>query len=64
VVGGGISGSLRPFYRARTGRFGARILILDNHDDFGLRKRNEFALGGKIQPFVNGGTLHRQPAPL
>jgi spermidine dehydrogenase len=57
VVGGGISGlAAAYFYRARTGA-GARILILDNHDDFGGHaKRNEFALGGKIQ-LVNGGTL-------
>jgi spermidine dehydrogenase len=57
VVGGGISGlAAAYFYRARTGA-GARILILDNHDDFGGHaKRNEFALGGKIQ-LINGGTL-------
>jgi spermidine dehydrogenase len=57
VVGGGISGlAAAYFYRARSGA-GARILILDNHDDFGGHaKRNEFALGGKIQ-LINGGTL-------
>ncbi|TMJ46456.1 MAG: FAD-dependent oxidoreductase [Alphaproteobacteria bacterium] len=57
VVGAGISGlAAAYFYRARTG-VGARILILDNHDDFGGHsKRNEFALGGKIQ-LINGGTL-------
>jgi spermidine dehydrogenase len=57
VVGGGISGlAAAYFYRARTGT-GARILILDNHDDFGGHaKRNEFALSGKIQ-LINGGTL-------
>jgi spermidine dehydrogenase len=57
VVGGGISGlAAAYFYRARTGA-GARILILDNHDDFGGHaKRNEFALGGKLQ-LINGGTL-------
>ncbi|MBV8132180.1 MAG: hypothetical protein JO282_06675, partial [Alphaproteobacteria bacterium] len=42
--------------RAKAGA-GARILILDNHDDFGGHaKRNEFELGGKIQ-LINGGTL-------
>ena len=35
----------------------ARILILDNHDDFGGHaKRNEFSLDGRIA-LINGGTL-------
>src|SRR6516162_235026 len=57
VVGGGISGlAAAYFYRAKVGA-AARILILDNHDDFGGHaKRNEFALAGKIQ-LINGGTL-------
>jgi spermidine dehydrogenase len=57
VVGGGISGlAAAYFYRAKAGA-AARILILDNHDDFGGHaKRNEFALAGKIQ-LINGGTL-------
>ncbi|MBV8120543.1 MAG: NAD(P)-binding protein, partial [Alphaproteobacteria bacterium] len=57
VVGGGISGlAAAYFYRAKAGA-GARILILDNHDDFGGHaKRNEFELAGKIQ-LINGGTL-------
>jgi len=48
VVGGGISGlAAAYFYRARAG-VSARILILDNHDDFGGHaKRNEFRPGGK-----------------
>jgi len=43
VVGGGISGLASAwFYRDAIGR-GARILILDNHDDFGGHaRRNEF----------------------
>lgn len=43
VVGGGISGlSAAHFYRRE--KPGARILILDNHDDFGGHaKRNEFS---------------------
>jgi spermidine dehydrogenase len=47
VVGGGISGlSAAWFYRRA--RPSARILILDNHDDFGGHaKRNEFTLGGR-----------------
>jgi spermidine dehydrogenase len=56
VVGGGISGlSAAHFYRAK--RPHAKILILDNHDDFGGHaKRNEFHLGGKLH-LLNGGTL-------
>jgi len=56
VVGGGISGlAAAYFYRARTNPK-ARILILDNHDDFGGHaKRNEFRPGGKLW-IANGGT--------
>jgi len=57
VVGGGISGlSAAHFFRARTGA-ASRILLLDNHDDFGGHaKRNEFQLGGRLH-LLNGGTL-------
>ena len=56
IVGAGISGlSAAHFYRAA--KPGARILILDNHDDFGGHaKRNEFHLDGKLH-LLNGGTL-------
>src|SRR5437762_433105 len=56
VVGGGISGlAAAYFYRLRTNPK-ARILILDNHDDFGGHaKRNEFRPGGKLW-IANGGT--------
>jgi spermidine dehydrogenase len=49
VVGGGISGlAAAYFYRKRAGK-SARILILDNHDDFGGHaKRNEFRAGGRL----------------
>jgi spermidine dehydrogenase len=55
VVGGGISGlAAAHFYRERHQT--ARILILDNHDDFGGHaKRNEFQLGGRMA-LMNGGT--------
>ena len=55
VVGGGISGlAAAHFYRER--HKAARILILDNHDDFGGHaKRNEFQLGGRLA-LMNGGT--------
>jgi spermidine dehydrogenase len=49
VVGGGISGlAAAYFYRKNAGK-NARILILDNHDDFGGHaKRNEFGAGGRM----------------
>ena len=48
VVGGGISGlAAAHFYRQQAGP-DARILVLDNHDDFGGHaKRNEFDVDGK-----------------
>jgi spermidine dehydrogenase len=56
VVGGGISG-LSAAYFYRQANPGARILILDNHDDFGGHaKRNEYALGERMG-LMNGGTL-------
>src|SRR5467141_5085239 len=56
VVGGGISGlAAAYFFRKSVGK-NARILILDNHDDFGGHaKRNEFRAGGR--PLLSyGGT--------
>jgi spermidine dehydrogenase len=57
VVGGGISGlAAAYFYRKAVGNK-ARILILDNHDDFGGHaKRNEFRPGGRLL-LGNGGTF-------
>jgi spermidine dehydrogenase len=57
VVGGGISGlAAAYFYRAKTSR-AAKILILDNHDDFGGHaKRNEFQVRGH-KLLANGGTV-------
>ena len=57
IVGGGISGlAAAYFYRESVGP-GAKILILENHDDFGGHaKRNEFHLDGKLQ-LLNGGTM-------
>ena len=55
IVGAGISGlAAADFYRAVRPK--ARILILDNHDDFGGHaKRNEFRLAGRLH-LINGGT--------
>jgi len=56
VVGGGISGLAAAHFFLEKHK-AARILILDNHDDFGGHaKRNEFALGGRIE-LLNGGTM-------
>ena len=58
VVGGGISGlSAAYFFRKQHGPE-SRILILDNHDDFGGHaKRNELWHEGRMY-LVNGGTLN------
>jgi spermidine dehydrogenase len=58
IVGGGLSGlSAAHFYRKAVGP-DARILILDNHDDFGGHaKRNEYMVDGKLLA-INGGTLN------
>jgi len=55
IVGGGISGlAAAHFYLAKQKT--ARILILDNHDDFGGHaKRNEFKLGNRRE-LMHGGT--------
>lgn len=56
VVGGGISG-LSAAYFYRQAKPNAKILILDNHDDFGGHaKRNEFHVDGHTL-LMNGGTL-------
>jgi spermidine dehydrogenase len=56
VVGAGISGlSAARFYQQKYGQK-SRILILDNHDDFGGHaKRNEFTVNGKLI-LAYGGT--------
>jgi len=55
IVGGGISGlSAALIYRKE--RPNARILILDNHDDFGGHaKRNEVSIDGTMR-LLHGGT--------
>lgn len=55
VVGGGISG-LSAAYLYRREKPDARVLILDNHDDFGGHaKRNEFSVAGSTR-IGYGGT--------
>jgi spermidine dehydrogenase len=62
VVGAGISGlSAAYFYRQAMGN-AARILILDNHDDFGGHaKRNEFEIDGRLLIGYGGTVLLEQP---
>ena len=57
VVGAGISGLSAAYIYRRDVNPNARILILDNHDDFGGHaKRNEFTLDGRM--FIGyGGTM-------
>jgi spermidine dehydrogenase len=64
VVGGGISGlSAAHFYRKAAGEK-ARILILDNHDDFGGHaKRNEFRVGNAFRLGFGGTFSIESPAP-
>jgi spermidine dehydrogenase len=50
VVGGGISGLAAAWFYRRAAGPSARILVLDNHDDFGGHaKRNEFTLDGGLR---------------
>jgi len=58
IVGGGLSGLSAAYFFIRDVGRSARVLILDNHDDFGGHaKRNEFAYGGRMLA-LNGGTLN------
>ena len=62
IVGGGISG-LSAAYFFQKEQPNSKILIMDNHDDFGGHaKRNEYNLDGR-NIIVNGGTLNiEQPS--
>jgi spermidine dehydrogenase len=64
VVGGGISGlSAAHFFRKVTGPK-ARVLILDNHDDFGGHaKRNEFSAPRRTMLGFGGTFAIESPAP-
>ena len=58
VVGGGISGLSAAHFFIKDVGPKARVLILDNHDDFGGHaKRNEFVYQGRTMA-INGGTLN------
>ena len=56
VVGGGISGLAAAYFYRQSVAKNARVLVLDNHDDFGGHaKRNEFRAGGRML-LTYGGT--------
>jgi spermidine dehydrogenase len=58
VVGGGISGLAAAHYYRKSFGADSRILILENHDDFGGHaKRNEFHQGGQMR-LAWGGTMN------
>jgi spermidine dehydrogenase len=49
VVGGGISGLAAAYFYRQFAGAGSKILVLDNHDDFGGHaKRNEFRVGNRL----------------
>jgi spermidine dehydrogenase len=61
VVGGGISGLSAAYLQLRRDPT-ARILILDNHDDFGGHaKRNEFQVGGRTVIGYGGSQTLESP---
>src|SRR5215471_4888708 len=58
VVGGGLSGLSAAYFFIRDVGRSAKVLVLDNHDDFGGHaKRNEFSHDGRMLA-LNGGTLN------
>ena len=62
VVGAGISGlAAAHYYRDRFGR-DVRILVLDNHDEFGGHaRRNEFRVGGRLLIGYGGSEALQSP---
>ncbi len=64
VVGGGISGLSAAHFFRKTAGPKARILILDNHDDFGGHaKRNEFQTPQRTMLGFGGTFSIESPAP-
>jgi spermidine dehydrogenase len=64
IVGGGISGLAAAHYYRKAAGANARILILDNHDDFGGHaKRNEFRVGNAFRLGFGGTFSIESPAP-
>ena len=64
VVGGGISGLAAAHFFRKVAGPEARILILDNHDDFGGHaKRNEFRVNSRMVLGYGGTYSIESPAP-
>jgi spermidine dehydrogenase len=64
VVGAGISGLTAAYLFRKLAGPAARILVLDNHDDFGGHaKRNEFREGGRLVLGYGGTFSIDSPAP-
>jgi len=64
VVGGGISGLAAAHYYRKAAGEKARVLILDNHDDFGGHaKRNEFRVNPAFRLGFGGTFAIESPAP-
>ena len=64
VVGGGISGLAAAHFFRKAAGDKARILILENHDDFGGHaKRNEFRVGSRTILGFGGTFSIESPAP-
>ena len=64
VVGGGVSGLAAAYYYRQAAGPKARVLILDNHDDFGGHaRRNEFTHAGRPLIGYGGSFSIESPAP-
>jgi spermidine dehydrogenase len=64
VVGGGISGLAAAHYFRKVAGPKARVLIIENHDDFGGHaKRNEFRVGNRTLLGFGGTFSIESPAP-
>ena len=65
VVGAGLSGLAAAYFHRGVAGPRARILVLDNHDDFGGHaKRNEFRLGDRLILGYGGSELLQSPKSL
>ena len=64
VVGAGISGLAAAHFFRRSAGASARVIVFDNHDDFGGHaKRNEFRVGGRTVLGYGGTWSIDSPAP-
>ena len=63
VVGGGLSGLAAAYYYRKRSGPAARILVLDNHDDFGGHaKRNEYVYNGRTLMTTGGSAYMVAPS--